>query len=52
MLTIILMVFAFVLFVLSGLGIPDAPRFRLQSWGLACAALAVILREAAPLLPR
>lgn len=50
MITIILLVFGFVLFVLSGLGIPDAPRFRLASWGLAFVTLALILHDATPLL--
>jgi hypothetical protein len=44
MVTLILLVFAFVLFVLAGLGIPSSPRFNFIGWGLACATLAVLLR--------
>ena len=54
MLTLILMVFGFVLFVLAGLGIPaQSPpsRFNLVSFGLACWILAEILK-AAPVLMR
>lgn len=49
MLTLILLVFAFVLFVLGGfLGSAPAPspwygRYNLISWGLACWVLSVIL---------
>ena len=50
MLTLILMVFGFVLFVLAGLGIPSPPRFNLMSFGLACWILAEILLKAPPLL--
>ncbi len=32
----ILIVAAFVLFVLAAIGVPDAPRFRLGWAGLAC----------------
>ncbi len=42
-LTLILLVFAFVLFVLAGLNVPSAPRFNLIGWGLACVTLAEIL---------
>jgi hypothetical protein len=38
----ILLVAAFVLFVLAGLGIPSG-RFNLIAWGLACASLAALL---------
>jgi hypothetical protein len=31
------------LFILAGLGIPDAPRFRLVAWGLAAWGLSVLL---------
>jgi len=41
--SLILMVFAFVLFALSAAGVDDAPRFRLLPAGLACWALAVLL---------
>ena len=40
---LILMVAAFVLFLLAALGIPSPPRFNLMAGGLACWALAVIL---------
>jgi len=50
MFNLILMVFAFVLFVLAGLGIPSPPRFNLLGWGLACWVLAEILGRAMPLL--
>lgn len=43
MLQTILMVFAFVLFVLAGLGVPTPPRFQLIGWGLACWVLSVLL---------
>jgi hypothetical protein len=43
MLTIILWIFALVLFVLAALGVPDAPRFRLGWAGAACATLAVLI---------
>jgi len=48
---LILLVFAFVLLVVSGLVNPpvDIPR-RLLSFGLACWVLAEILAHAAPLL--
>jgi len=45
-LSLILMVFGFVLFVLAGLGIPNPPRFNLMSFGLACWVLAEILTKA------
>jgi hypothetical protein len=47
MVSIILLVFAFVLFVLAGLGVPWTPqpwRFNLIGWGLACWVLAEILK--------
>ena len=50
MFNLILMVFAFVLFVLAGLGIPSPPRFNLLGWGLACWVFAEILGRAMPLL--
>lgn len=43
MITTILMVFAFVLFVLAGLNVPAGPRFNLIGWGLACWVLSVLL---------
>jgi hypothetical protein len=39
----ILMVFAFVLLVLAGLGIPTSSKFQLGWWGLACWALSILL---------
>jgi hypothetical protein len=49
MITLILLVFGFVLFVLAGFGVPTAPRFNLLGFGLACCALAEILSRT-PLL--
>jgi hypothetical protein len=43
MLTLILLVFGFVLFVLAGLGVPNPSRFNLIGFGLACCTLAEIL---------
>jgi len=40
---LILLVFAFVLFALAAVGVPDAPRFRLVAAGLACATLTLLL---------
>lgn len=42
-LPLILLVAAFVLFVLSALGIPSPPRFNLMAAGLACWVLSVML---------
>lgn len=39
----ILMVAAFVLFVLSALGVPSPPRFNLMAGGLACWVLAILI---------
>jgi hypothetical protein len=41
--SLILMVAAFVLFVLATIGIPSPPRFNLMAGGLACWSLAVLL---------
>lgn len=41
--SIILMVAAFVLFVLATVGVPSPPRFQMIAGGLACWVLAVIL---------
>jgi hypothetical protein len=50
MITLILLVFGFVLFVLAGLGVPNPPvRWNFIGFGLACCALAEILARA-PLL--
>ena len=46
MITLILLVFGFVLFCLAGLGIPSPSRFNLIGFGLACCALAEILSRA------
>lgn len=43
MLGTILMVFAFVLFILARLNVPAGPRFNLIGWGLACWVLDVLL---------
>lgn len=45
MLTLILLVFAFVFFVLAGLGIPQPARFNFVGWGLAFCTFAVILER-------
>ncbi len=42
-LRLLLLIVAFVLLLLSGLGI-SAPRFNLQSLGLTCWVLAIILQ--------
>ena len=43
MLTLILLVFAFVLFTLAGLGLPQPARVNFVGWGLACLTLAELL---------
>lgn len=53
MISLILLVFGFVLFVLAGLGIPASnppSRFNLVSFGLACWILAEIFRSAPTLM--
>jgi hypothetical protein len=50
LITLILLVFAFVLFVLAGCNVPS-PRWNLIGWGLACWVLATIL-ERGPVLLR
>ena len=50
MLSLILMVFGFVLFVLAGLGIPSPSRFNLLAFGLACWILAELIVKTGPLL--
>ena len=37
----ILIAFAFVLFVLAGLGVQENPRFRYIGWGLACVVASI-----------
>lgn len=41
--TLILLVLAFVLFVLSAVGVPSPPRFNLMAAGLACWVLSTLL---------
>lgn len=48
MIPIMLEMAGLVLFVLAGLGIPDAPRFRMGWWGLACWIAAILVRESFP----
>lgn len=48
MTSLILLIAAFVLFLLAAVGVPSSPRFNLQSAGLACAALAMLLDGRAP----
>lgn len=43
MLTIILLVFAFVCFCLAAVGVPNPPRFNLVAAGLAFWVLSVLL---------
>jgi hypothetical protein len=43
MLSLILLVFAFVLFILAGLGLPQPTRFNFIGWGLAFLVLAELL---------
>ena len=50
MVTLILLVFGFVLFVLAGFSVPAGPRWNLIGLGLACVTLAEILSRGAPLL--
>lgn len=40
---LILLIVAFVLFLLAGIGVPSPPRVNLLAWGLACWVLAEIL---------
>jgi hypothetical protein len=47
LLILILLVFAFVLFVLAGLGVPNPPRINFLGWGLACWVLVEILTRGA-----
>ena len=48
-LLVLLLVFAFVFFVLAGLGIPSPARFQWIGWGLAFVVLAEILTRASGL---
>lgn len=43
MLSLILLVFAFVCFVLAAIGVPNPPRFNLVAAGLAFWVLTIIL---------
>lgn len=43
MIQTILLVFAFVFFVLAGLGVPSHPRINYLGWGLACWVLSILL---------
>lgn len=45
MIFLVLLLFAFVLFVLAGLGLPQPQRFNFIGWGLACAVLAEVFRN-------
>ena len=49
--TLVLMVFGFVFFVLAGLGIPSPPRFQFIGFGLAAWILAAILGQGSAALP-
>ena len=44
MYSLVFMIAALVLFLLATLGTPSAPRFNLQSAGLACATAALLLQ--------
>lgn len=50
MATLILLVFAFVLFIVSGLLAVEPWRWRMLTWGLAAWVLSLILSQAGPLL--
>ncbi len=52
MLIMILWVFALVFFILATIGIPSPPRFNFQAAGLTCIALAVLVGQTAPFLPK
>lgn len=52
MITLILLIFALVLFILSGLGIPSPSRFNLLAFGLACWVAAELFGRAVPLIGR
>ncbi len=41
-LSMLFLVAAIVLFILSAIGVPDAPRFRLMAAGLACWAISTL----------
>ena len=43
MLILFLMMFGLVMFVLAGLGLPEAPKFKYLGWGLASVTLAFLL---------
>ena len=43
MLVLFLMMFGLVMFVLAGLGLPEAPKFKYLGWGLASVCLAFLL---------
>jgi len=43
MLSLILLIAAFILFVLATLGVPAPPRFNLMAGGLACWVLSLII---------
>lgn len=43
MFSTILLVAAFILFVLSALGVPSPPRFNLMAAGLACWVLSILV---------
>jgi hypothetical protein len=51
MVSLILLVFAFVLFVLAGLGLPQPARFNFIGWGLACVVLVALLTRGGLILP-
>lgn len=51
MLPLILLLFAFVLFILAGLGLPQPSRFNFIGWGLACVVLAEVLGRTGILAP-
>ena len=39
----VLLVAAFILFILAALGVPSPPRFNLMAGGLACWVLSILL---------
>jgi apolipoprotein N-acyltransferase len=48
MITLILLAFAFVFFVLAGLGVPNPPRINFLGWSLALWVLTEILKGTFP----
>ena len=43
MIATVLLIAAFILFVLAALGVPSPPRFNLMAGGLACWVLSILI---------